>query len=462
MLTESRTHTTRTHHSSPPHSAPKHRARGKHGHRSVVPHKGTRHTHRGHTHPAVHRRRVSHMDRLTTALTNRVKSATLTTQQGRGALVNNLVQDINQQKKELRKYYSCDAVMLAILEGRLDEWLKRTVRSLKKTLSRADLRQLQASLQESFQHTIASMEVTQPHIVTTPDRPRAIKETDPLRNVEEANPTHTVTEETPPRDAHETGETSKPTTTPRAHKPRKKRRSRASKKHRGPKFYLEEQEEAQCGRHAINMFYQKDVLPYRRRFNGMCTYNMQAQMHEVEKLKGKNRNIVLLNYQLTDSVEDAYGNKIYYDIDTPRCVDELPIKRMLLSAGGHHVCFFKYKKEWYLLNSQNSQAVKMTPSAYIDASRRHHSQQELNQMERKHKESKICRHCKKSKKNPSALKCKSHEEEGPTSSSVHILCFDKGHEYGMAENAWRAITKDKGKIIEQEELRRLQEERELE
>ena len=413
MLAESQTHTTRAHHSRHPHSASKHRARGKHSHRSVVPYEGALHTPQGHTRTdATHNRRVDPVDSLTATLTHKVSTAKLESKEERKELVNTLVQDINQQQKELRQYYSSHSVMVAILEGRLRKWRKRTVRSLTKTLPSDAVQHLRTSLRKGFKNTIASIE---------------------------ANPSHTATPIT-----HNTQ--NKP------HTPQKRK---------SPKFYLETQEAAQCGRHAINAFYQKDILPYRNRFNNMYTDAMYKQMQEIEKLKGKNRQLLFLEHNLIGSETDKNDDEIYYSCPTPEFFDDMPIKRMVLSMAGHHVCFFRYNNEWHLLDSLRNRSVKMLPSAYIEAHRQHYSQQQLEEMTKQHRERKTCKRCKKNREKPNGKSCKKHtQHNGFTNSLIHVICWEKGQKYEgdrcFGRNNLSPLKPQKGEYLDAQKLKTLQ------
>ena len=459
MLAASRASTTRPHHGNPPHPASRTRTRSKHSHRDVVSREASHHVPRGTARPAsTPHRRVSPMDTVTKALTNRVNSATLTTRQNRDALVINLIQDIHRLQKELSKHYSCDTVMLAILEGRLDEWQKRTIGSLKKTLSRADVRQLQASLRENFQNAIAAMEANQSHLVTKTVQPHAVKEVNPPPPTESINPSPTATEASPPRDVSEPGKKKSSSAAPRrTHSPRKKRRSHVSKKHRKPRFYLEQQEGAQCGRHAINAFYQKAMLPNRHRFHNMFVDCIYKQMQEIEKLKGKNRPLICMEHALIERETDSNGNELFYTRPTPMFFDDMPVKRMVLSVASHHVCFFKHNEDWYLLDSQNRGAVKMTPSAYINARRRHYSAQQLEELGRKLKESRTCRHCQKSDRNS----CKRHvEAHNASPDMVTVICWEKGQNYEgdrcFGRDGVDAIQPKRKEYLSEQDLRQLQ------
>ena len=141
-------------------------------------------------------------------------------------------------------------------------------------------------------------------------------------------------------------------------------------------FFVESQQGLQCGRHAINAFYQKKVLPDRAKFEYMEALEILNCMQEVEILERTNRPLVMHQYRL---MACKYGHR--HRMPTPKCFDDLNCNRLILTMEGHHVCFARGDDgEWYLLDSLTSRRTKrIKPSSYIRRHRHVHSKKTVTQ-----------------------------------------------------------------------------------
>ncbi|MTI15323.1 hypothetical protein [Sansalvadorimonas verongulae] len=149
-----------------------------------------------------------------------------------------------------------------------------------------------------------------------------------------------------------------------------------TQEHREQNFFVERQQGLQCGRHAINAFYQKRVLRNQPEFEYMEALQMLRRMQEIEVLEGTHRPLVMHQYHL---IVHERGHR--HRMPTPKCFDDLSCNRLTLTMEGHHVCFARGTDgEWYLLDSLKShRARRVKPSSYIRSHRRVHSKKTVLQ-----------------------------------------------------------------------------------
>ncbi|WP_281646738.1 hypothetical protein [Parendozoicomonas sp. Alg238-R29] len=145
------------------------------------------------------------------------------------------------------------------------------------------------------------------------------------------------------------------------------------------KFYIERQQSLQCGRHAINAYYQKGILPYWYDFENMDPVGILNNMRNIETQRGLSSHLSLYQFNLMESQQDEpLSTPFVQRKETPKNFDNANCKRLILSMENHHVCFLRgHDNEWYLLDSQNHQhAQKMKPSEYIANRRKNYSDAE--------------------------------------------------------------------------------------
>ena len=349
MQTASRARPTRLHHNKHMHPSSRHRAQGTHRYRAIKPCEGICRTARGATYAtSSRRRRVNRTNSLTHALTHRVNRAKLESARDIENLIDRLIVEISRQQKGLRHHYSYNVVRTAILDKRLRKWRRKTIRSLVKTCPMHILRPLNTTLKNNFRTLVESMEKA------------------PLRT-EQAYKT---------RQAH--------------HK---------SGIHNAPVFYVEQQENNQCGRHSVNAYYQSPVLKLHNKYEEMDIQDIYNEMVAIEERRRNPQPLVIFRYLLTEV--EGHTHQVAYEKPTPTCFDDMPVNKMILTMPSHHVCFMKDDEgDWYLLDSLRKRAKKMKPSEYISRQRVHYSREDILQ------------HCQ--------------TEERP---NIAVICEDKGQDY---------------------------------